>query len=116
MDNARFQNYGCKYISGELSNYFNCANRKDKANFLFDFDQKAHQQGRNYNAELSFDSEMIYCQTHNFSYAKFMQVAGYQYPKDQCILKDGQTIPLIDLLIDLLTDFTFKYSSKIAQY
>ena len=122
MDNAKFQNYGCKgKLHAETSDIFICANRKDKSDVLFNFTQppvptKKANQARNYNIELLCDSEMIYCQTHNFSYEEFVQVAGYQHPQDHCHLKNGQSIPLFDLLLDLLTDFTFEYSSKIAHY
>ena len=122
VDNAKFQNYGCKQMTkAETSDFFLCANRKDKSDILFDFDQppvptKKGYHGTNYNVELSYDSEMIYCQTHNFSYEKFVQVAYFQHPQDQCHLRNGLSISLIQLLGDLLTDFTFQYSSKIAQY
>ena len=122
MDNAKFQNYGCKHkLHAETSDFFICANRKDKSDFLFDFTQppvprKKTYQGRNYNVELSFDSERIYCQTHNFSYEEFVEEAYYQHQQDQCHLKNGQSRTLIYLFFDLLRDFTFKYSSKITQY
>ena len=121
MDNAKFQNYGCKVkLIAEISDYFSCANRKDKSDFLFDFDQppvptKKAFQGKNYNVELSFDSERIYCQTHNFSYEEFAQVT-YYHELDLCHLKNGQSIALIQLMGYLLTDFTFEYSSKIAEF
>ena len=118
VDNAKFQNYGCKIkLYAETSDFFYCANRKDKSDILFGHPPvpaKKAYQARNYNVELTFDSEIVYCQTHNFSYEEFGQVAVDNL-QDQCHLKNG-SIPLIELLFDLMTDFTFKYSSKITQY
>ena len=40
VDNAKFQNYGCKgkAKSSNYNPYFDCANRKDKSDHMFDFD------------------------------------------------------------------------------
>ena len=119
LDNSKYQNYGCKDTNSESYEYFECLNRMDKANILFDFNSppvpaNKTRNARNYNQILDFDENYIYCQQRIISYEEFADNKKWN-ASEKCYLKDGRTVDLQTLWIDLLTDFSFKHTSKIGE-
>ena len=66
----------------------------------------------NYNTELLFDEDNIYCGKYNFTYEDFYQVRQ-DHAMEDCDLADGRKVPIGDLWSDLLKDFSFKMTKKM---
>ena len=67
VENARYLNHGCKVIDAYTYEFFDCANRNDKRQIMFEnppFPTKAayyYYKGILFNKVLSFDENHIYC-------------------------------------------------------
>lgn len=121
IEDALYQNYGCKNPFQSLSGEFFCANRMDKSDILFDkppvrFLHNDHYiHDFNVNQFLNFDEENIYCGKRNISYEAFKDVME-MYRYEECDLKDNNMHMTIDYIWKgLLTDFSFKMSSKLDE-
>ena len=123
MKDAKYKNYGCKYLNAELNGYFECANRMDKSGVLFDYppvqrtregQAKYQREGFNFNQILTFDEKNIYCGERNISYEKLSEVA-HLHRFEMCQLKNGLHFSILDIWRQLLTDFSFKMSSKMDE-
>ena len=116
LRNTNFKNYGCKYnIDVYETDYFECSNRNDKKEVLFEsspISVKKSRKGMNYNTELLFDDDYIYCGKHNFTFKDFYQVRK-DHGMEDCDLADGRKVPIGDLWSDLLKDFSFKMTKKM---
>ena len=122
MKNAKYKNYGCKYLNAELLGWFECANRLDKSDVLFEYPpvqrtgrgQEESREDINMNKILIFDEEYIYCGERNISYEEFYNVS-HLYMNETCHLKNDMQLTLMDIWRQLLTDFSFNMSSKIDE-
>ena len=89
----------------------------DKKDVLFEsppISVKKTRNSINYNTELLFDDNYIYCGKYNFTYEDFNQVRqdhGLEY----CILADGRKVAIGDLWYDLITNFSFKMTKKMNE-
>ena len=111
LRNTNFKNYGCKYNSHVYkTDYFECSNRNDKKYVLFEsppiYVKKISKKGINYNTELLFDENSIYCGKYNFTYEDFYQVLQ-DHGMEYCDIADGRKVPIGGLWHDLLIDFSF---------
>ena len=91
----------------------------DKGNILFAFNNppvpaNKTRNARNYNEILDFDENFIYCQQRIIAYEEFADNKKWN-ASEKCYLKDNGTIDLQTLWIELLTDFSFKHTSKIGE-
>lgn len=110
-----FKNYGCKYFEGVETEYFQCSNRMDKKEVLFDrppIPVKEVRKARNYNTALLFDDFYIYCGKYNFTYEDFYQVSR-DHGVENCDLADGDMETIEVLWEDLIRDFSFKMTEKM---
>ena len=117
IKNANFNNYGCRSPNSYETSYFECTNRMDKKDFLFNIPPIPKMNDLRaivYNDVLSFDDSYIYCGKFNFSYEDFYFVRNH-YGSEECQLINGQTIQIIRLWIDLITDFSFKMTKKMNE-
>ena len=121
MKDAKYTNYGCKYLTAELSDLFECANRMDKSDILFDYPPVTRtERGQertediNMNNILIFDDENIYCGERNISYEELSYVV-YLHRDEICQTKNDMQLTLQDIWRQLLTDFSFNMSSKIDE-
>ena len=116
LRDSNFKNYGCDDISFDDYNFFECPNRMDKKKVLFESPpisvKKATKNGINFNTELSFDDDYIYCGKYNFTYEDFNQVRQ-NHGTDNCYMADGRQITIGDLWASLLTDFSFNMTKKM---
>ena len=117
LANTNFKNYDCKFITGYESDYFDCSNRMDKKDILFEsppISVKKTRNSINYNTELLFDENSIYCGKYNFTYEDFNQVSqdhGLEY----CDIADGRKVTIGELWHDLLIDFSFNMTEKMNE-
>ena len=115
LTDTNFKNYGCKFFV-EATDYFECSNRNDKKDVLFEslpiYVKKISKKGINYNTELLFDNDYIYCGKHNFTYKDFYQVKQ-DHGMEDCDLADEGQVPIGDLWSDLLIDFSFNMTKKM---
>ena len=121
MKDAKYKNYGCKYLNAEVMGYFECANRMDKSGVLFDYppvpknkEGQYRNEGLNLNQVLIYDEEYIYCGERNISYEDLYEVV-HSYKYEICHLKIDMHLSLWDIWGLLLTDFSFKMSSKMDE-
>ena len=117
LRNTNFKNYGCKYNSHAYKTYyFQCSNRNDKKDVLFEslpiYVKKINKKGINYNTELLFDNDYIYCGKHNFTYKDFYQVKQ-DHGMEDCDLADGRKEPIGELWSHLIKDFSFNMTKKM---
>ena len=114
---AMYQNYGCKSPSSQTSTYFDCVNRMDKVDILFERPMvaaKNKREGMNFNTLLEYDDEFVFCGARNVSYEQLLD-AIYKYPEEPCQLKNNKSVPL-KRLYRLLTQFSFEQSTKILKF
>ena len=117
VKDAKFENYGCKYIYGETVDYFECTNRMDKAHSLFarsSIVPTKNLVGDNFNELLLFDDDFIYCGHRNFSYEDFFDLQ-LAHPNELCQLEYNHSITLNRLWQRLIVDFPFKMSRRIEE-
>ena len=118
LDDSNFKNYGCKNIYSHESNYFECSNRMDKREILFESPPTFVKKTRNltnYNTELLFDDDYIYCGKYNFTYEDFYQVRQ-DHGMEDCDLANGKRIKIDNLWQDLLKDFSFNMTNKMNEF
>ena len=92
----------------------------DKASILFDFKNppvptNRTQNAPNFNQILDSDENFIYCGTRNISYEEFAENKKWN-ASEKCFLNNHQTVNLQVLWNQLLTDFSFNYSSKFDEF
>ena len=68
----------------------------------------------NYNTELVFDEDYIYCGKYNFTYEDFNQVRQ-DHGMEDCDLVDGTKEAIGDLWFYLLKDFSFNMTKKMNE-
>ena len=66
----------------------------------------------NYNTELLFNDDYIYCGTYNFTYDNFSQIQQ-DHGNEDCNLADGHRVQIGALFTDLLRDFSFNMTKKM---
>ena len=117
LSNTNFKNYDCKFITGYESDYFDCSNRMDKKDILFEsppISVKKTRNSINYNTELLYDENSIYCGKYNFTYEDFYQVLQ-DHGMEYCDIADGRKVPIGGLWHDLLIDFSFNMTEKMNE-
>ena len=117
LENTKFKNYGCKHIVAYESDTFECINRSDKRDVLFEsppISIKKTRKTRNYNTELLHDDFYIYCGEFNFTYEDFYQVSQL-HGQEECEIADGTRYDIVELWQDLLTNFSFNMTKKINE-
>ena len=116
LDNTNFKNYGCKLSNGYETDYFQCSNRNDKKEVLFEAPSVSVKKSTtiNYNTELVFDEDYIYCGKYNFTYEDFNQVRQ-DHGMEDCDLVDGTKEAIGDLWFYLLKDFSFNMTKKMNE-
>ena len=90
----------------------------DKKDILFEsppISVKKTRKSINYNTELLFDDNYIYCGKYNFTYEDFYQVRQ-DHGMEDCGLADGKRTPIHKLWKDLLIDFTFNMTRKMNEF
>ena len=116
LTDSNFKNYGCERPSIYDNTFFECSNRMDKKKVLFESPpisvKKATKNGINFNTELSFDDDYIYCGKYNFTYEDFNQVRQ-NHGTDNCYMADGRQITIGDIWTSLLTNFSFNMTKKM---
>lgn len=119
MPNAKFTNYGCKHVNSEAFDHFECANRKDKENILFNrptVPTKTTKQAINYNIVLDYNETHINCgSTKSFEYKEFDDVRKENDGQDRCQLLDGRSVNLQILWVELLQDYSFEFDNLIEE-
>ena len=119
LPNAKFKNYGCKHVNSEAFDHFECANRKDKENVLFNrptVPTKTTKQAINYNIVLDYNETHINCGNNNsFEYKDFNDKRKVNNGQDRCQLLDGRSVNLQILWVELLQDYSFEYDNLIEQ-
>ena len=75
--------------------------------------KRIRRKGTNYNQVLNFDEDEIFCGDRNISYPDLINI--YKINATECRLKTGKSIQLSELVPDLLSDYSFKYSNKIEE-
>ena len=117
LDNAKFQNHGCKFIDVYSSDVLYCTNRVDISQDLFEnppLPKKVYySKGILFNSVLSFDENHIYCGEYNFTYEDLNEIRE-MHGQDDCTLLDGSTLAIWELWEQLLIDFSFKGTEKIG--
>ena len=99
----------------EATDYFECSNRNDKKKVLFEnppISVKKTRTSTNYNTELLFDDDYIYCGTYNFTYDDFYQIKQ-DHGMEDCDLADGRKEPIGELWSHLIKDFSFNMTKKM---
>ena len=117
LENAKWNNFGCQSLNSETLDFFECSNRNDKHKILFSeppVPKKKTYASPNYNQILDFNSTHINCVSKNFTYEEFKTIALNE-GNEMCHLTNGQNVTIIKLLVDLLTDFSFKHSLKLNE-
>ena len=117
MNQTNLENYSCTFISGVETEYFECPNRMDKKEALFERPPilvKNTRKSVNYNTELLFDDFYIYCGNFNFTYEDFYQVTR-DHGQEYCDFADGTRLAIGDFWNILLTDFSFKMAKKMNE-
>ena len=102
-------------MTGDTGNYFICSNRNDKKKVLFEsppISVKKTRRPTNYNTELLFDNDYIYCGKYNFTYDNFFQIKQ-DHGTEDCDLADGGKVPIGKLWSDLILDFSFNMTKKM---
>ena len=115
LHHTNFKNYGCKSISGYETEFFQCSNRMDKKDILFEGPPISLQKKRdsiNYNTVLFFDDSYIYCGKNNFTYENFYQVRQ-EHEFEYCELADEKMVAIGALWSDLMIDFSFNMTEKM---
>ena len=114
---ATYQNYGCKSPDSSTRPYFDCMNRVDKIETLFEIPiviAKKKREATNYNVLLEYDDEFVYCGSRNISFDQLLVVIR-ESPNEPCQLKSGNTVPLGELY-RLLTQFSFEKSTELMKF
>ncbi len=114
---AKYQNYACKHRASSTFEYFECLNRLDKIETLFQrpiIIAKKKRESVNYNTNLHYDGDFVQCGSRNISFDQFPYVIG-QNLQEPCQLKNGQSVTL-EALYDLLTQFSFEQSIELMKY
>ena len=117
LNNTNFKNYGCKFIYGYETDYFQCANRMDKKDMLFGrppISVKKIRKAIFYNTELLFDEFYIYCGKFNFTYEDFYQVR-LEHGNEYCDLADGKRDTIQNIWSELILDFSFNMTKKMNE-
>ena len=118
LTDSNFKNYGCERTSDYGNVFFECPNRMDKKEVLFESPpisgKKATKNSINFNTELLFDDDYIYCGKYNFTYEDFNQVRQ-NHGTDNCYMADGRQIAIEDIWGSLLTDFSFNMTKKMNE-
>ena len=117
LNHTNFKNYGCKAIFGYESEFFECSNRMDKKDILFETPPISLQKKRNsinYNTALLFEDVYIYCGKNNFTYENFYQ-ASKEHGFEDCKLIDEKMVTIGDLWSDLIVDFSFNMTEKMNE-
>ena len=90
----------------------------DKREILFESPPNFVKKTRNltnYNTELLFDDDYIYCGKYNFTYEDFYQVRQ-DHGMEDCDLANGKRIKIDNLWQDLLKDFSFNMTNKMNEF
>ena len=66
----------------------------------------------NYNTELLFNDDYIYCGIYNFTYDDFKKIQ-HDHGNEDCNLADGHRVHIGALFTDLLRDFSFNMTKKM---
>ena len=118
LTDSNFKNYGCERPSIYDNSFFECSNRMDKKKVLFESPpisvKKATKNSINFNTELLFDDDYIYCGKYNFTYEDFKQVK-LNHGNDMCDMADGRKIAIGDVWASLLTNFSFNMTKKMNE-
>ena len=114
---SNFKNYECRPTDVDSSRrYFSCTNRLDRANSLFDspplLNVRKIKKARNFNDVLLYDRDYIYCGKYNFTYNDFDLVRS-DFGGEDCMLANGESIPIRQLWYSLLSDFSFEWNYKL---
>ena len=115
LHNSKYKNYGCQHEDTKTRDYFQCSNRNDKADILFKnppVPKQKSYQAVNYNEVLNFNNQSFFCGQQEISWADVWQ---HQDNKEKCPLKNGENKTIEELIIDLLTDYSFKMSPKLTE-
>ena len=119
LTDSNFKNYGCERTSDYGNVFFECPNRMDKKKVLFESPpisvKKATRNSINFNTELLFDDDYIYCGKYNFTYEDFYQVRQ-DHGMEDCDLANGKRIKIDNLWQDLLKDFSFNMTNKMNEF
>ena len=116
LANTNFNNHGCRFVGS--TDYFECSNRNDKKKVLFEsppISVKKSRHPTNYNTELLFDDDYIFCGKYNFTYEDFYQVRQ-DHGMEDCDLANGKRIKIDNLWQDLLKDFSFNMTNKMNEF
>ena len=117
LNHTNFKNYGCKSIFGNDFEYFECSNRMDKKDVLFErppISLRKKGISINYNTALLFDDSYIYCGKQNFTYENFSQVMQ-EHRFESCELTDEKMVTIGQLWSDLIVDFSFNMTKKMNE-
>ena len=112
-----YYNYNNYYGYSSEYDFFECTNRMDKKELMFEkppISKKGTRSGKNYNTLLSFDKTHIYCGKYNFSFTDFYQVE-MEHGTEDCDLANGQKMNIQHLWIELMTDFSFEMTQKMNE-
>ena len=115
LHNSKHQNYGCHEENSKTSDYFDCTNRNDKADILFKnppVPKQKSYQAVNYNEVLNFNNQSFFCGRQEISWTDLSQ---HWISNEKCILKNGENVTLSQLLLSLMTDYSFKMSPKLTE-
>ena len=101
LEHAKFKNYGCTFQSNYAYNYFECSNRIDQRDGLFNIPPLLRSKGRsNLNEILNFDNTTIYCGPGHLNFScEDLFVVNADHRDEFCELKDGSEISILCGLI-----------------
>ena len=116
LKDSKFQNYGCQHKDSKTHDFFECSNRNDKEDILFKnppVPKQKSYQGLNFNEVLNFTDKKIICGQREIFWEDIRQ-HWKRNSNENCLLKNGENMTIIQLWIKLITDYSFKMSPNLT--
>ena len=107
---AKHRHKECQYFKSYSNDAFQCISRGDKHPSMFQhgiFDTRSRSQGVNLNLQLDFDDKGVNC--NNTFKIEWAKICAWEilYTVENCELKDGILIPIVDLCYLVRHDMGF---------
>ena len=120
LKDAKYKNNQCLNDYGQISEFFECLNRVDKRDIMFNFDhppvfQSIVQETLNLNTLLDFDETGINCGEFKVPYEDFY-TRMIQNGSEDCFFLNGGKLKLYQVWDELIQDFSFNMSNKFDLY
>ena len=119
LGGATFQDYNCYKHRSETESSFLCSNRRDLANLLFKKPLNTIYVKKK-TTEFNFNTQLLGFNETSFQCTEDLSIAYKDFEKEvvkdqrkKCLLKNGESITLMNILVQIFYQYSFKEFSTL---